>query len=118
MGARARFGIRLLDPDDMAHIADEHRRAIVTAARQGQTTGGARLGVYKTGPRKGAPITLRETGALLDGLEVQRTQTGATLESTAAHSRHVFRRFDAVLTIDVEETKAVIQRRFRDKRQP
>lgn len=116
MGTRApRFGVRLLDPDDMAGIADEHRRGIIAAARQGQTIGGARLGVYKSGPRKGEPITLRRTGALFEGLDVERTQAGATLKASATYSRHVLGRFDTVLVIDADETKAAIGRRFRDK---
>lgn len=118
MGLRERFGIRLLDDDDLAAVADEQRAAIVGAAAGGRAVDGRALGTYKRGPQRGGAITLRQTGALLDGLRVSRERGAAHLDAPdVRYAEHVLGRFD-VLQIDEEQTTAALERRFDDKQRP
>lgn len=78
-------------------------------AAAGKDAAGRSLGRHKGGPRAGKRITLRRTGALLDGLRTQRRGTQGRLQPTASHHRYVFSRF-AVFEISEVTAKRLEQR--------
>lgn len=112
------FAVKLLDPDDFVAVAKDHERRILAGLQAGRTIAGGSLGTYKSGPRKGRPITLQgATGALHDGIKASRAANGARVDSEAPHSRHVFERFAEVMQIDAEGTAELLERRFVDKQE-
>lgn len=110
------FGVELPDDDDVARIAAEHLARTRERATSGRSVAGDAFGTYKAGPRKGAPITLRQTGDLLDGLTVTREPHRAHLTPTARHAPFVLERFPLLLQIDPDQAAAAFAEAF-DRKQ-
>lgn len=58
------------DEDDTAASAQAMIDANKQAVKDGLDGRGHKLPIYKSGPKKGQTVTLRDTGAMLDGLVV------------------------------------------------
>lgn len=107
-----RFDVQLLDEDDLLAVARDHEQRIVDGMKAGRTITGEAIGQYKAGPRKGRPITLRDTGRLQAGIKARRAIGGARVDSEATYSRHVFERFPEVMQIDPDSTTDALERAF------
>lgn len=124
--------IKIEAPSSVPAIAPDARdgraatRAYVEAVsertRAGKGPGGQSLGVHQSGPRKGQPITLQETGRMLrDWTEAQDGQHRVTQTNGSPQSGYLDDRYqwaDPDRTVDRAVTEALgesVSRRIREE---
>lgn len=83
---------RVISRDALRQLAETVTGEIRRGAAASVNADGRPLGVYKSGPQKGRPITLRRTGRLLD-LALLQERDRVIVRSAAPHARYVERRF-------------------------
>lgn len=95
--------VHLFDRDALETLGQRAAEDIRQAAERGEGIGGQRLGTYAGGKQAGRKITLRRTGALLDGMAVRATRRRVVVGPTVRYARHVLRRFPQVMSLDPDK---------------
>ncbi len=90
---RRRPASRLIGRDLLTASARAFIDGVRAAAARGVDAYGEALGTHRDPRRAGERITLRRSGATLDGLTAQRRADEVAVRPTARHARHVFARF-------------------------
>lgn len=97
------MGIRVTIPESLPTLAPDARdgvaatgayvEAVTARTRAGKGPSGQPLGVHQSGPRKGQPITLQETGRMLDDWSEQASGDRVTQTNNSPQSGYLDDRY-------------------------